>query len=169
MSRDTTKRPAFEAASELVQPVPTDPRMPRPISTTMGAALVLLRVIAGIAWLIALSVQWNDVVRQEFDGTSVDVDDPAVSAALAFVLVLGGVVLAFDLLLAVLIYRGFNWPRIVVMVFSTLSISGTFVTWWVGDQQLALDETMFTLALDILIMLALSSRAARAYARRNKR
>jgi len=78
-------------------------------------------------------------------------------------------VLAFDLLLAVLIYLGFNWPRIVVMVFSTLSISGTFVTWWVGDQQLALDETMFTLALDILIMLALSSRAARAYARRNKR
>jgi hypothetical protein len=71
--------------------------------------------------------------------------------------------------MAVLISLGFNWPRIVVMVFSTLSISGTFAAWWAGDQNIALDQTLFTLALDILIMLALSSRAARDYARRNDR
>jgi len=169
VSRDTTKRPAFEPASELAQAGPRDPRMRRPVPTTMGAALVLLRVLAGIAWLIALAAQWNDLIAEQFVEVPIDPDDPAVSAALWFVLAFGGVLLLFDLVMAVLISLGFNWPRIVVMVFSTLSISGTFAAWWAGDQNIALDQTLFTLALDILIMLALSSRAARDYARRNDR
>lgn len=169
MSRDTTKRPAFEPASELAQAGPRDPRMRRPVPTTMGAALVLLRVLAGIAWLIALAAQWNDVIAEQLVDVSIDPDDPAVGAALWFILAFGGVVLLFDFVMAVLIYLGFNWPRIVVMVFSTLSICGTFAAWWAGDQNIALDQTLFTLALDILIMLALSSRAARDYARRNDR
>ena len=168
MSRDTTKRPAFEPASELAQAGPRDPRMRRPVPTSMGAALVLLRVFAGIVWLIALAAQWNDLIAEQLD-VSIDPDDPAVGAALWVVLAFGGVLLLFDLVMALLIYLGFNWPRIVVMVFSTLSISGTFAAWWAGDQNIVLDQALFTLALDILIMLALSSRAARDYARRNDR
>ncbi|TYL53428.1 hypothetical protein [Agromyces mariniharenae] len=169
MSRDTTKRPAFEPASELAQAGPRDPRMRRPVPTSMGAALVLLRVFAGIVWLIALAAQWNDLIAEQVVDIPIDPDDPAVGAALWVILAFGGVLLLFDLVMALLIYLGFNWPRIVVMVFSTLSISGTFAAWWAGDQNIALDQTLFTLALDILIMLALSSRAARDYARRNDR
>jgi len=167
VSRDVAKRPAFEPPSELAQAGPRDPRMHRPVATVMGAALVLLRVLAGTVWLIALAANWNDVIADQLDDLAIDLDDPAVGEALWFVLAIGGVLLVIDLVFGVLIYLGLNWPRIVVMVFSTLSISGTFLAWWAGDQTITLDQTLFTLALDILIMLALSSRAARAYARRN--
>lgn len=165
------KRPAFESPAALAARATVDPRMRRPAATTVGAALVVLRVIAGVIWLIALSVQWNDLISDEFDAV-IDADltgDELTAAAdlgLAVVLVLGGVVLLFDLVLAVFIYLGRNWARIVVMVVATLSISGSFVTWWVGDQEITLQTTLLTLSLDILIMLALSSRAARDYARR---
>jgi len=166
MSRDVAKRPAFESAGELVRPSPVDSRMRRPIATTMGSALVLLRVIAGVAVLVALAAEWDTLVRAELGDTPADAE-AAVSLGLIVILALGGAVLAFDLVLAVFIFLGHNWPRIVVMVFSTISISVTFAAWWAGDQEITLDESLLTLALDILIMLALSSRAARAYARRS--
>ena len=168
---DVGKRPAFESPAALAQPAVGDAGMRRPASTTVGAALVVLRVIAGVIWLIALSLQWRGLVSDEFDAV-LDVQltgDELTAAAdlgLAVVLVLGGIVLLFDLVLAVFIYLGHNWARIIVMVVATLSISGSFVTWWVGDQEITLQTTLLTLSLDILIMLALSSRAARDYARR---
>jgi hypothetical protein len=165
VSHEVAKRPAFEPASELMRPAPADPRMRRPIATTMGALLVVLRVIAGVVWLVVLAAQWDDLVQEELDGTTLDPGE--VDAARGIILVVGGIILAFHLVLALLVYLGFNWPRILVMVFSTLSISGTFAAWWAGEQEIPLDETMITLALDILVMLALSSHAARAYARRN--
>jgi hypothetical protein len=169
MTRDLTKRPAFEPVSELAQAGPRRPRMQRPIPTIMGAALVLLRVLAGFVWLAAVAAQWNELIAEQYDELRIEPGDPESDAALAFVLVFGAIVLVIDLVLAVLIFLGFNWPRVVTMVFSTLSISGTFAAWWAGDQNIALDQTLFTLAIDILIMLALSSRAARDYARRNDR
>lgn len=165
------KRPAFESPAALATRTTVDPTMRRPVATTVGAALVVLRVIAGVIWLIALSVQWNGLISDEFDAVfDVDLTGDELSAAadlgLAVVLVLGAIVLLFDLVLAVFIYLGHNWARIVVMVLATLSISGSFATWWVGDQEITLQTTLLTLSLDILIMLALSSRSARAYARR---
>ncbi|MDR6905623.1 hypothetical protein J2X63_001309 [Agromyces sp. 3263] len=164
------KRPAFEPPAVLVAPVAGPPAMRRPISTTVGAALVLLRVLAGAVWLGALSLQWDQVFTEAVD----EVGDPITGDAFAatsqavytFTVILIGVVLLIDLVLGVLTWLGLNWPRIVVMVISTISISSSFVTWWVGDQEITLQTTFVTLALDILVMLALSSRSARAYARR---
>ncbi len=164
------KRPAFEPPAALVAPVAGPPVMRRPISTTVGAALVLLRVLAGAVWLGALSLQWDQVFTEAVD----EVGDPITGDAFAatsqavytFTVILIGVVLLIDLVLGVLTWLGLNWPRIVVMVISTISISSSFVTWWVGDQEITLQTTFVTLALDILVMLALSSRSARAYARR---
>ena len=166
------KRAAFESPASLAVPVAGPPTMRRPASTTAGSALVLLRVLAGVAWLVALSVQWDDVFTKAFDEAGVpltgDEFDATSQAVYLFVVALIGVVLLIDLLLAVLTYLGLNWPRIVVMVISTFSISASFVTWWVGDQEVTLQTTLLTLALDILVMLALSSRSARAYARRER-
>jgi len=166
------KRPAFESPASLAVPVAGPPTMRRPASTTAGSALVLLRVLAGVAWLVALSVQWDDVFTKAFDEAGEpltgDEFDATSQAVYLFVVALIGVVLLIDLLLAVLTYLGLNWPRIVVMVISTFSISASFVTWWVGDQEVTLQTTLLTLALDILVMLALSSRSARAYARRER-
>jgi hypothetical protein len=164
------KRPAFEIPAELAKPPVVDVRMRRPVATAAGAALVLLRVLAGVVWLISLALQWPDVVSGVLDEEEIELSieelGAASDAALVMVLILGGLLLLIDLVLAVLIYLGLNWPRIVVMVLSTLSISGAFATWWAGDQEITLQTTLLTLSLDILVMLALSSRAARAYARR---
>ena len=168
------KRAAFEPPGELARPVTPPSDMRRPAATTAGAALVVLRVLAGVVWLISLAVQWRGVISEEFDDVtdvqlSGDELDAVADAGLTIVLVVGGVILLVELVLAVLIYLGLNWPRILVMVLSTLSISGSFAAWWVGDQEITLQTTLLTLSLDILVMLALSSRSARAYARRPRR
>ncbi|MFD4422437.1 hypothetical protein ACFWN7_13175 [Agromyces sp. NPDC058484] len=166
----TDKRSAFESPTVLVAPVPVDPAMRRPAATSVGAALVVLRVLAGVLWLAALAFQWRGILAGGVGDSGLEMSsedlEAAADGALALVLVAGGVVLSVELVLAVLIWFGLNWPRIVVMVFATLSIGGSFVTWWAGDQEITLQTTLLTLSLDILVMLALSSRAARAYARR---
>src|SRR5690606_15404334 len=54
------KRPAFEIPAELAKPPVVDVRMRRPVATAAGAALVLLRVLAGVVWLVSLALQWPD-------------------------------------------------------------------------------------------------------------
>ncbi|MRG59800.1 hypothetical protein GE115_07955 [Agromyces sp. CFH 90414] len=165
-------RPATEPAARLVErdrdaaAVGAGVRMPRPAATAMGALLVLLRVLAGVAWLAALAATWRQALEDELGEFAPEIDAATADAVLWFVLGAGAIILLVEAVLAVLIFLGANWPRILVMVFATLSISGTFAAWWAGDQELTLDLTLVTLALDILVMLALSSRPARAYARR---
>lgn len=160
------KRSATEPFESLVGRTDAAPPMKRPAAVTMGAVLVVLRVIGGAIWLIELAASWRSLLGEEFDGVVVDAE--TVNVLLLVVVVPGAVILLVELVLAWLIFLGVNWARIVVMLFATLSISVSFVAWWVGDQELHLDFTLVTLSLDILVMLALSSRAARAYARRPK-
>jgi hypothetical protein len=58
---------------------------------------------------------------------------------------------------------------VTVMAFSVISITGAFIQWWSEDQEITISGSLLTLGLDILILLALSSRSAAAYARRNER
>jgi hypothetical protein len=55
------------------------------------------------------------------------------------------------------------------MIIAVGSISTSFFAWWVQGQEITLDSTFVSLSLDILVLLALSSRSAAAYARRNER
>ncbi|WP_092963831.1 hypothetical protein [Agromyces sp. CF514] len=160
------KRSATEPFESLVGRTDAAPPMKRPAAVTMGAVLVVLRVLGGAIWLLLLGTNWRTVIAEELDVTTVDPD--TLNASLAIIVVPGAVILLVELVLAWLIFLGVNWARIVVMLFATLSISASFVAWWVGDQELHLDFTLVTLSLDILVMLALSSRAARDYARRPK-
>ena len=162
------KRPAFEPPAVLVRPDLTPPVMRRPVATTFGAVLVVLRVLAGVVWLISLGLQWRKTLVEDL-GIPLDSDveaDAGSNAVLVLVLVAGGIVLAVELVLALLIFRGSNWARITVMVFATLSITGSALDYFGADAEITLRTTLITLALDILVLLALSSRNARAYARR---
>jgi hypothetical protein len=47
-----------------------------------------------------------------------------------------------------------------------MSISASFVAWWAQGQEIEIQGTFLSLSLDILLLLALSSRSAAAYARR---
>lgn len=164
------KRPAFEPPGRLLKPTGYHPDMRRPPTIVAGAGLVLLRVIAGVAVLAAIAAGWDaivgdpDTVLEGFDPS------PAGSqAALWFVLAAGGTVLLIDLLLAIFVFRGHNWARVIVMIIAVGSISTSFFTWWVQGQEIKVDTTFVSLSLDILLLLALSSRSAAAYARRYER
>ncbi len=165
------KRPAFESPGDLVRPVGYDPDMPRPAAISAGAGLVMLRVIAGLLWLAALALNWGDIAHSiEIDlGDDVKLTDDVKTIGLVLILGIGGVATLLEGVLAVLIYRGHNWARVLVMLYAVVSISAAFTTWWVGGQDIRIETTLFTLSLDILVLLALSSRQAAAYARRKQR
>lgn len=161
------KRPAFEPPAVLAAPTPAPPGMRRPSATTMGAVLVVLRVVSGVVWLVALGMQWNSYLE---DDLSIDLEgmgaQEASGALLTAVLVVGAIVLALDLVLGILVFFGNNAARVTVMIFATLSITGAALDYFTGGADITIRTTLVTLALDILVLLALSSRAARAYARR---
>lgn len=159
------KRTAFEPPARLAEHEPLQRRMRRPAATAFGSALVLLRVIAGVVWLAAVALDWSAVER-EFDVRLGGASEAAASdAARTIVLLIGGIVLAIDLVLAVLIWFGSNWARITVMLFATINISIAAIDSFTGDTEVTIRTTFITVALDILILLALSSRNARAWAR----
>ena len=164
------KRPAYEPAARLLKPPQYDPAMRRPISTIAGVCLILLRVLAGVVVLIGIAAGWDDLlsgpdaVLEGFDPTP-----EGRQAALWLVLATGAIFLLIDSALAFFVYRGLNWARVLVMLVAVLSISTSFTAWWVQGQEIAIDGTYVSLSLDILLLLALSSRSASAYARRNER
>lgn len=172
MSRAPQKRAAFESPARLVRAEQAPADMPRPGSTVAGGALVLLRVAAGALWMVSLAFGWNGLVATlDFDGdpNTTSVDAEVSQLTLVVVLVVVAIPLVIDAVIAFLIIRGWNWPRVLVMVFSTLSIGAAFATWWAGGRDLHLNTTLIPVAIDILILLALSSRSASAYARRKQR
>ena len=119
-------------------------------------------------WLAALGHRLPALVGSSaltLDGAS---PTEALWVGIAVVLIVGGVGLLVEASFALLIYRGINWARVVVMGLAVVSISVSFVAWWVQDQEITIDTTFVTLALDILVLLALSSRDAAGYARRNE-
>ena len=62
-----------------------------------------------------------------------------------------------------------NAARILVLFVSTMGIIAAAVDVFSGGPQITIKTTLLTLSLDILILLALSSRSARAYSRRRNR
>jgi len=162
------KRAAYEPPVLLAQPVQPPPSMPRPAATTLGAILVMLRVLAGVIWLVALAITWRQVVYDEAGLAVVpgSEEDHALNGVLIAILVVGGLGLLVVAVFGLSVYRGSNVARLLVMTFTTLSITAAAIDYFAGGEDITIRTTLLTLSLDILVMLALSSRAARAYARR---
>ena len=163
------KRSAYEPASTLLNRPRYDPAMKRPVTTVAGAVLVLLRVAAGVLFTVELARRW--VATGGNADASIDgVKLPPETVQLGFWAIIGiaGLILLFEAAFAVFIYLGRNLPRVIVMVFAVGSITASFVGWWAEGQEITLRTSLLTLALDILVLLALSSRSAAAYARRNE-
>lgn len=164
------KRPAYEPASELLKPVAHDPSMKRPVTTVAGVLLVFLRVVSGLIVLLTIVLDWRTSLT-EVDLTieGMETTPEMTQAALVGVVILLAAVLIVDAALALFILTGHNWARVTVMTFSAISITGAFIQWWSQNQAITITGSLLTLGLDILILLALSSRSAAAYARRNER
>jgi len=161
------KRPAFEPAARLLIPTLYNPDMPRPMSTLAGFLLVVLRVLIGTIVLIGIAVDWDALLLDDDTGLS---DSPELShLALVIVASAGAAVLLVDLVFGFFVLRGSNIARVIVLLVSVVSIIALFIGWWVEGQEITLRTTFISLSLDILILLALSSRSSAAYARRNER
>lgn len=162
------KRAAFEPPASLAQRTTYDPAMRRPATIVAGALLVFLRVATGVAVLIFLVLGLP--AAQAFElVVDLDLTDQQNTLGLAAYVVIVAFGLSVQTVLGVLILRGVNIVRVWVMVIAVMSISAAFIGWWSHDQEITLQGTLLGLSLDILILLALSSRSAAAYARRTER
>ena len=144
--------------------------MRRPATITTGTLLLLLRVLAGILLIIGLWAEWPDVM----DSSDLAVSGDVLTAeeeqfALWLVIALMGVSLAVQVSVLLSLWWGRNWARLVVMVFAVVSISTAFTTWFLREQEITLRTSLLAVGLDVLILLALSSRSAAAYSRRRER
>lgn len=164
------QRPAYEPIDRLLRPTPYDPDMRRPATTVAGACLVLLGAVVSVLSMVDIATNWHTYLKSivlEIGGAVPTPD--VVNASLAVILGVIGVTAVVELVCGLLILRGSNAARVLVMIVSAISISAAFVSWWARDQEITLRTTLLSLAVDILVLLALSSRSAAAYARRREK
>lgn len=169
--RHPEKRPAFEPP---LDPTTADPAMRRPLSIVAGSVLVLLRAVAGALWAASVAFElptWLRAIAGAASGNadeSLDLTVSDLGVGTAVFLGVLGAVFVVQVVFGILILFGSNLARVLVMLLSVGSISASFVGWWAYGQEITVATTLLTLSLDILVLLALSSRDAAAYARRKE-
>ncbi|WP_431279023.1 LssY C-terminal domain-containing protein [Leifsonia poae] len=143
----------------------------RPVPTTLGFLLMLLRVVAGGLTVALTVIEWHRVVQSQLVAEAGIVDPPSRATVEIVVAVVMGLLafgLVIYLLVAVLVFRGSNWARIAAMSLSALFIIATAIDYFNGGPQVSLHNNLLGLPLDILVVLALSSQRARLWARGRK-
>ncbi len=163
MTESVRKRSAIEPAEALLgRDAPLPQIRKRPITTTLGATFVLWRAVAGVLWIAAFGLIWFDEAHA--DG----IDHPTAVTVFWIIAVAAGIGVLVLLLFAWLVWRGSNLARILVMAALTFSISTAAIAHFAGAEQITFRTTLIIVALDILVLLALSSRDARAWSRQTR-
>lgn len=164
MTERVRKRSSFEPAAALLgRDAPLATSAKRPLATTLGAVFVMGRALVGILWLVAFALIWGDVAA----GAGLDSETTGILAAC--ILGAGGFSVLLLVVLGGLIWRGSNTARVLVMLGLTMSITVAAIGYFAEGEEITIQTTLLTVALDILVLLALSSRDARAWARRPRR
>ena len=140
--------------------------MKRPSAIVVGAVLMGSRVIAGLASILVAVLNRAAFADALVIDAPAGIRRPDADLVLGILLGLYGIVLLLGLGLAVSVYRGRNWARITAMTVATISITGGFLDYAFNGTAITFRTSLVSLTLDILILLALSSTAARHYARR---
>lgn len=154
--RGREKRPAGEFLAALGDPdSPSADPGRRPVAVSLGVAFLLLRAVSGGLWLVDLVTNWDKVVSVDPDGKW---------SVVAF----AAVHISWTLLLLALVrslWRGSDVTRLVVLSWTTVNIIIFAVGYFARGQEVALSTSLLALPLDILVLLALSGRDARAWTR----
>lgn len=161
MHRDEPrKRSSVESPAPLLaHETAVSPQARRPGTTALGAGLTFARALVGAFWLGAYALVWREM------GAEMDLDVDESRIALWLVLFFGGIGVLVLLVLAWMIWRGSNFARVVTMAGLTFSIITAAIGYFRAGQEITINTSLLTVALDILVLLALSSREARAWAR----
>jgi hypothetical protein len=140
----------------------------RPQSTVFGAILMCARSVSGVVFIVVAASDLSTFARSlvlEGEGGA-PLDDASTRAVMIVLLATYGVALLFYLSVAMFVFLGHNWARILAMAGATISILIAFADYWNNGVEITLRTTLTSLTLDILVLLALSSTSARQYARR---
>lgn len=142
----------------------------RPVPTTLGFLLMLLRVLAGVLTVVLTVLAWPVFIRSQLvsqTGQALTAAEQQ-SADLVFGIAMGvfAAGLVFYFVLALLVFTGSNWARIASMSYSALLVILAAIDFFNGGEQVTLHTNILGLPLDILVVLALSSQRSRLWARR---
>lgn len=160
MPREPHKRPAGEvitalqAPAETSVPGPTPPR--RPAGVVLGVVFILLRATGGLLWMAEAAGSWNDLRHDII---------PGGHTALYVVVTVHGVWTTVLLVLAWQLWRGRDSVRLAVLLWTTVNIVLAAVGYYVHGERITVHTSLLTLALDILVLLALSGSDARTWTR----
>ena len=150
---------AVDAPETSHVPTVTDSRDRRPAQTVFGAGVALLRGALSATIALVLFA----------DPSSVDIVSTETSSAVGTLTgVSFAVVAAVDLWLGIATYRGRNWARVLLMLVSVFTIVSAWIADVRGGPRPTLSTDLPVVALGILVLLALSSQAAREYAVRDR-
>ena len=140
----------------------------RPIQTSVGAALMLARALAGILFLVVTFGSVRQLIHDAVvrgDATMSGGSADQAHLAVGLVAIALAIPVLFHLFLAVMVFRGSNWARILTMMVSSGLVVLTAVDYFDGGSPITVTTNLPGLALDILVLLALSSSKAREWAR----
>ncbi|POH66994.1 hypothetical protein C3B61_08005 [Cryobacterium zongtaii] len=142
-------------------------RVERPPSVIGGVLLMWVRALTGGFAILTVVLSWDSFVGTiVVNGEKLARSDPqAAGAVLGWLLAAYGLYLVLYLGLAVLVFTGHNWARVVAMSFASVSILLSFADYALNGAQITLRTSLVSVTIDILILLALSSTQARHYAR----
>jgi uncharacterized membrane protein len=143
----------------------TDSRDKRPAQIVFGAGVAFFRGLAFLAislLLVLIPVRYIEQVTLE----SIDVEGgkPALIIAGSVVALIALV----DIVMALAVFFGRNWARILLMLSCVLTTIGAFVGNANGSEAVTLATSLPTVGLSIMVLLALSSHRAREYATRGR-
>lgn len=142
-------------------------RVKRPSSVIGGVLLMGVRALSGGFAILTVIVSWDSFTGTiVLNGENLTRSDPqAAGVVLGWLLAAYGLYLLLYLGLAVLVFAGRNWARVVAMSFASVSILLSFADYALNGAQITLRTSLVSVTIDILILLALSSTQARHYAR----
>src|SRR5690625_3535693 len=156
-----------EVVSALPPPAPPSPSGDRvPLAVGFGVLMMLLRVVLGIVFITSLVGQGAKALATSplFSGIFPHVpgSEEQFSVGVATAI---GVFLAFYLVLGIGAYRGYSWARTWALLASSISTTMWIAAWLARSAERTLATNLWGAAAEIVVLLALSSDAAREFVR----
>ncbi|MEF2976437.1 LssY C-terminal domain-containing protein [Subtercola sp. YIM 133946] len=146
-------------------------RVKRPISIYLSYLLMVIRGVIGAISVVAVFADWTGSLSEVQvvlpSGNDLDTDR---LASVALWVIIGFATSAFVgyLILAQLVFTGYNWARFVVMTLSLITLASVAAEAIRGGAELTLATGLINLSFDILVLFALSSPDARVFAQERR-
>jgi cytochrome c oxidase subunit IV len=152
--------------SEIAKVEHTDSRDKRPVQTVFGAGVAFARGLLFLpVALLFLLIPAQYVQNLDIEGGNIEGGRSAL-------ILVGSAIAIYCLIeigLAIAVFTGRNWARLVLMLACVVTTIIAFVGNANGSEAVTLATSLPTVGLSIMVLLALTSHRARAYATRGRR